>query len=54
MTDGYTNRLYTYEDVRLVSMFARLEGAPQTVEEILRDLDAKGRLSKEETGRAAA
>ena len=46
-------RTYTYEDMRLVSMFARLEGAPATVEEIIRDLEAKGKLSSATTTRGA-
>lgn len=40
-----TERKFTWGDVRLISMFARLEGAPSTVQEIVRDLDEKGELS---------
>lgn len=42
MTD---TRTFTFQDVRLISMFARMEGAPATAEQIVADLDAKGRLS---------
>jgi hypothetical protein len=42
-------RNYTFEDMRLVSMFARLEGAPPTVEEIIAHFEERGMLSSDAT-----
>lgn len=46
-------RAYTFEDMRQVSMFARLAGAPPTVERLIYDLDGKGRLSEPSPPRGA-